>query len=245
MKRSKEEIAQSLQGNWRQEYLFELKVTLSFYYQFQQALLDCDQVIEQALRRSIPAELVLQPPPKTPETAKKKSSKNAPAFALSGLAYHYFKTDLFAISGVSHNTVLCLLTSLCKDIDKFTSAKSFASGRIISHRTPSGKSYIASALRQAANSIGNQKDHELSPFFKRIAYKKGRVAAITATARKLAVIIWHMLTKEEPYKKAQVKATVQKTREAGLRQVQRRLVALDLSQDELRGLFAKASLSVG
>lgn len=84
----------------------------------------------------------------------------------------------------------------------------------------------------------------LSPFFKRIAYKKGRVAAITATARKLAVIIWNMLTKEEPYKKAQVKATVQKTREAGLRQVQRRLADLDLSHDELVRLFAKTSLSV-
>ncbi|MBC7569638.1 MAG: IS110 family transposase, partial [Spirosoma sp.] len=91
------------------------------------------------------------------------------------------------------------------------SAKSFASwlrlvpnnkisgGRIISHRTPTGKSSIAIALRQAANSIGLIANHELSPFFKRIAYKKGRVAAITATAGKLAVIIWNMLTKEEPY----------------------------------------------
>ncbi len=129
-----------------------------------------------------------------------------PAFNVSQIALSYFQTDLFAISGISHSTVLCLMTTLGKDIHKFASAKSFASwlrlvpnnkisgGRILSHRTPSGKSYIASALRQAANSIGNQKDHELSPFFKRIAYKKGRVAAITATARKLAVIIWHMLT---------------------------------------------------
>ncbi|WP_161094529.1 hypothetical protein [Elizabethkingia anophelis] len=44
---------------------------------------------------------------------------------------------------------------------------------------------MATALRHAANSIGNQKDHELSSFFKRIAFRKGRVAAITATARKL------------------------------------------------------------
>ncbi len=255
MKRSKEEIAQSLHGSWRQEYLFELKATLGFYRQYQQALLDCDQVIEQALQRNIPAELVSQSVPKTPGTVKKKISKNAPSFAISGLAYHYFKTDLFAISGISHSTVLCLMTTLGKDVHKFASAKSFASwlrlvpnnkisgGRIISHRTPSGKSYIAIALRQAANSIGNQANHELSPFFKRIAYKKGRVAAITATARKLAVIIWNMLIKEEPYKKVEVKATVQKAREAGLRQVKRRLAALDLSQDELIRLFAKSSLS--
>lgn len=256
MKRSKDEIAQSLQGNWRGEYLFELKANLGFYRQYQQALLDCDQVIEEALRRTIPAEVVLPPAPKTPETGKKKTSKNAPGFAISDLAYHYFKTDLFAISGVSHSTVLCLLTTLGKDIHKFSTAKSFASwlrlvpnnkisgGRIISHRTPSGKSYIATALRQAANSIGNQAKHELHPFFKRIAYKKGRVAAITATARKLAVIIWHMLTKAEPYKKAQVESSREKTRAAGLRQLKRRLAALDLSHDELTGLFSQASLSI-
>jgi transposase len=92
--------------------------------------------------------------------------------------------------------------------------------------------------------LNPQKSGRLSGFVKRIAYKKGRVAAITATARKLAVIIWNMLTKEELYKKAQVNATVQKAREAGLRQVQRRLVALDLIQDDLMSLFTKASLSV-
>lgn len=127
MKRSKEEIAKSLNGSWRQEYLFELKATLSFYRQYQQALLDCDQIIEQALQRNVPAEAVSQSALITPLTAKKKSSKNAPSFAISGLAYQYFKTDLFAISGISHNTVLCLLTTLGKDIHKFSSAKSFAS----------------------------------------------------------------------------------------------------------------------
>ena len=257
MKRTKQEIAQSLQGSWRQEYLFELKACLGFYRQYQQALLDCDQVIEQALRRGIPTESVSQPRPSDPSTVKKKTSKNAPSFAISELAYQYFKTDLLAISGISHSTVLCLLTTLGKDIHKFGSAKSFASwlrlvpnnkisgGRIISHRTPSGKSYIAIALRQAANSIGNQAGHELSPFFKRIAYRKGRVAAITATARKLAVIIWNMLTKEVAYEKTQVKASVEKARESRLRQVQRRLAGLDLSQDELIRLFTKASLSAG
>ena len=45
----------------------------------------------------------------------------------------------------------------------------------------------------------------ISPFLKRIAYKKERVAAITATARKLAVIIWHVPTTEEPYKEVKLK----------------------------------------
>ena len=96
-------------------------------------------------------------------------------------------------------------------IKRFSSAKRFASwlrlvpnnklsgGRIISSKTPKGKNAIALALRQAANSTGNQKEHPLTPFFKRIAYRKGRNAAITATARKLAIIIWNMITKTQSY----------------------------------------------
>lgn len=256
MKKSQEEIAQSLHGSWRQELLFELQASLDFYKHYQNALLACDQVIEQALRRSVPLESVSKPTEKKLSKHEKKPSKHTPAFDLSNLAYQYFQTDLFAISGISYNTVLCLLTTMGRDIHKFSSAKSFASwlrlvpnnkisgGRIISHRTPAGKSYLASALRQAANSIGNQTNHELTPFFKRIAYKKGRVAAITATARKLAVIIWNMITKGEPYKKTQVKDNTQRTKEAGLRQVQRRLAALNLSQDELTRLLSKTSLSI-
>jgi hypothetical protein len=36
-------------------------------------------------------------------------------------------------------------------------------------------------------------------FFKRINYKKGRATAVTALARKLAVIIWNMLVKGTNY----------------------------------------------
>ncbi|WP_460972804.1 transposase [Spirosoma migulaei] len=69
-----------------------------------------------------------------------------------------------------------MLTNLGHDIHIFPTAKSFAcrqslvpknkvsGGKIISNRTPSGKNYIAIALRHAANSIGHQKDHELTPF---------------------------------------------------------------------------------
>jgi hypothetical protein len=55
------------------------------------------------------------------------------------------------------------------------------------------------ALHNAANAIGNLKDTALSNFFKRINFRKGRVSAIYATARKLAVIIWNMVIKKQPY----------------------------------------------
>jgi transposase len=255
MKKSKEEIADSLHGWWRNELLFELRAGLDFYKLYQKALQDCDQVIEDALLKYAPIDSITEEEEKALKENKKKSNKHTPEFNVSSIAYQYFRTDLFAISGISYNTVLCLLTTMGKDIDKFPSAKSFASwlrlvpnnkisgGQIISHRTGSGKSYLASALRQAANSIGNQKNHELTPFFRRVAYKKGRIAAVTATARKLAVIIWNMITKAEPYKKKQLTESNQKTRAAGLRQVQKRIDALNISQDELIKLFSKVSPS--
>ena len=72
-------------------------------------------------------------------------------------------------------------------------------GKILSSRIPKGSNRLKIALRQAANAIGNLKDTHLSDFFKRIAYRKGRQAAISATARKLGVIIWTMITKKVQY----------------------------------------------
>jgi transposase len=211
VKKSQEEIANSLCGNWRPELLFELKSSLKFYKFYEQSLVECDKVIEQRLNEWIPVQSSIQENAQNDST-KRKSSKHSPTFGISKFAFTYFGTDLYQIPGVSHGTILCLLTNVGNDIHKFGTAKSFASwlrlapnnkisgGKIISSRSPSGKNHIAIALRQAANSIGNQKDHPLTPFFKRIAFKKGRISAVTATAHKLAVIIWNMIVKKQSFR---------------------------------------------
>lgn len=76
-------------------------------------------------------------------------------------------------------------------------------GKILSNRVPKGSNRLKIALRQAANAIGNLKDTHLSDFFKRVDYRKGRHSAVSATARKLAVIIWNMVTKKIQYKPTQ------------------------------------------
>ncbi len=117
-----------------------------------------------------------------------------------------------AIPGVSHSTVLTFMSEIGPEgLKKFSSAKKFASwlrlapnnkmsgGRILSNRIPKGSNRLKIALRNAANAVGNLKDSDLGKFFKKIAFRKGRQAAITATARKLAVILWNMVTKREQY----------------------------------------------
>ena len=68
-----------------------------------------------------------------------------------------------------------------------------------SGRIQKGSNRLKIALRNAANAIGNLKDSYLCDFFKRVLYRRGRTAAISATARKLAVIIWNMIVKGVPY----------------------------------------------
>jgi|ERR1700744_491927 len=254
VKRTNEEIADSLHGSWREELLFELRACLNFYKYYNEALAECDRAIEQLLIKYTPDVPVTQEQGKILKGYNRKKAKNAPGFNIAKVAFQYFKTDLFAIPGISHNTVLCLITNLGSDITRFPSAKAFASwlrlvpdnkisgGRIISSRVKSGKNHIAIALRHAANSIGNQKDHDLAPFFKRIAFRKGRIAAITATARKLAIIIWNMITKKQSYNTTNVQVNNEKYQKVKLRQIQRSISKLQLNREDLTKLFERASL---
>ena len=83
---------------------------------------------------------------------------------------------------------------------RFAPNNKISGGKVLSSKVPKGSSSIKIALRRAANAIGNLKDSiPLSDFFKRINFRKGRVSAISATARKLAVIIWNMVVKCVPY----------------------------------------------
>lgn len=256
VKKSKEEIALSLHGHWRDDLLFELKSCLALYDTYIQAIIVCDSKMEGVLADYTPAEAELINEASLKKLTKRKS-KYSPNFNVRHLAFAHLRTDLFEIPGMSHNTVLCILSNLGNDIKKFKTAKQFASwlrlvpnnkvsgGRVISSRTPKGKSVIAISLRQAANSIGNQKAHPLTPFFKRIAYRKGRVAAITATARKLAIVIWNMITKGEHYKEYNYEEINEKKKASQLKAMENRLIKLKLDDTSIKSLFQKLSLSTG
>lgn len=212
-KKSEVEIAKALQCNGRKDYLFALKHEYQMYLNLQAKIKDCDLEIEKMLNEQInnddsKKEHYIE------KKVHKRVNKNAPKnIDINLLSYQYFEgVDLLAIEGVSHSTVLTLISEVGMGIHKFQSAKQFTSwlrlspnnkisgGKVLSNRIPKGSNRLKIALRNAANAIGNLKDTALSNFFKRIAFRRGRVAAISATARKLAVIIWNMIVKRIPYK---------------------------------------------
>lgn len=164
------------------------------------------------------------------------------------MAFQYFGgIDLMDIEGVSHATVLTIISEIGPEgFSNFPTAKHFTSwmrlapnnkisgGKILSHRTPKGSNRIKTALRQAANAIGNLKDTHLSNFFRKIAFKKGRQVAVSATARKLAVIIWNMVTKKQAYKPPTEYLFLDQKRKMGLvKRIKKQIDKFDIKPEDL------------
>lgn len=213
-KKSKEEIAKALHSNGRQDYIFALKQELEMYEMFQAKIAQCDIEIEKMLNDTIDND-ENKKQHYIEKKSYKKVNKNTPKnIDLNLMAYQHFEgVDLMAIEGMSYSTILSLISEVGVDgIKRFSTAKHFASwlrlapnnkisgGKVLSSKIPKGSNRLKISLRNAANAIGNLKDSTpLSDFFKRINFRKGRVSAISATARKLAVIIWNMVVKGVPY----------------------------------------------
>lgn len=212
-RRSEEEIAKALVSNKRQDYLFGLKQEFARHQFYTSMINDCDKEISAFLEQSIQQkEEVVDDIPDNKYF--KRQNKNAiQGIDLNIASYQYFDgVDLLSIPGVSYSTVLTLMSEIGPDgFHKFPTAQHFASwlklapnnkisgGRILSNRIPQGSNRLKIALRNAANAVGNLKDSDLAKFFRKIAFKKGRQTAINATARKIAVILWNMITKRQPY----------------------------------------------
>lgn len=213
-RKSEHEIAKALHSNGRKDYLFALQQELDTYDYLKDKIALCDIEIQTKLN-----EIIANDENKKQHyiDAKphKRINKNTPKdIDLNLKSYQMFEgTDLLAIEGMSYSSVLTLMSEIgMEGIKKFPSAKHFTSwlrlapnnkisgGKILSSRVPRGSNRLKIALRNAANAIGNLKDPTpLRDFFQRINFRKGRVSAISATARKLAVIIWNMVVKGVSY----------------------------------------------
>ena len=254
-KKSEEEIAKALQSNGRKDYLFALQQELEMYQILQTKIAACDLEIEKMLNEQINGD-DNKKQHYIDKKAHKKINKNTPKnIDLNLMSYQLLEgVDILAIEGVSHSTVLSLISEVGLDgIKKFGTAKQFASwlrlapnnkisgGKVLSNRIPKGSNRLKIAFRNAANAIGNLKESTpLADFFKRINYRKGRVSAISATARKLAVIIWNMITNKTPYKNPEEYLFLDQKRKLGLvKRIKKQIAKFTLTPEEL-GLISNS-----
>lgn len=245
VKADQDTIVKALHGTWLPQYLFELRQCWQMYGFLHDQIAQCDHEIETLLQAQVELtgqnELVY-PKPK----GQKKKQKNSPAFDLASFAYQLSDgVDLMQIEGVGESTILTLMAETGLDLSRFPTAKHFVSwlalcpnnkisgGKVLSSKTKKNKGRLAQAFRAAANAAGRQKGTFLSDFFRRMAFLHGRKVAITATARKIAIIVYNMLVLNKPYCPIKPEEYQQKVRDQKIKNIQRTIRKLHIDPAEL------------
>lgn len=152
-----------------------------------------------------------EPNTKALRTKKKRKAKaNEPRIELAGLLERICGVDLTRVVGLNVASVLLIVSEIGIDMSKWRSAKAFCSwlglcpankisgGKVLDSRTRKVVNRVATALRLAAQSAGRT-DTCLGIFYRRKRAQLGAPKATTATARKLACLLYHLLKDKEPY----------------------------------------------
>jgi transposase len=213
IKADAETIRKSLVGNWREEHLFTLKQSRDLYTTYQQQIAACDREIEKLFQQTIPRvdpDDRPLPPNNKPTTHDKKPEST---FNLRTEAYKLFGVDLTQIPGLARN-VLDLYSEIGRDMSRWTTAAHFTSwltlcpdndvsgGRVLWRGTRRQKNRAAQLFRMAAYGL-HRSQSLLGSYLRRMKAKLGPQAAITATARKIAVIFYAMVKKQVEYDETQ------------------------------------------
>ena len=201
---SEETIAKSLQGNYRQEHLFALQQAVELYETYQAKIAACDRMIEQQLASlEGKIDLATQPVPQPTKPAR-MTTGNRPRFDLHTPLYRLTGVDLSRVSGVDVHTAFKVIAETGTDMSPWPTEKHFTSwlglapgnkisgGKRLSGKTKPCANRAAAALRLAAQGLYHAKS-ALGAYFRRQKARLGTSKAITATARKLACLIYRML----------------------------------------------------
>jgi transposase len=200
---SVETITKALTGNCRAEHLFALEQALALYDAYQEKASACDARIEAVLKQlSFCRGREVGPLPSPRRGVRRQP--NAPAFDVRAALFALLGKDLTQINGLGPYLALKLVAECGDDLSAWPSAKHFTSwlclapsnkisgGKVLSSRTRRSGSRAAALLRLAAVTVGRT-DTALGAFYRRLAARIGKLKAITATARKIAVLFYNAL----------------------------------------------------
>lgn len=201
-KASVETIRDSLIGHYQAEHVFELTQALALYDFYQTQVAQCDERIEVALRQLQTG--VEAPTTPMPPARHRTKQPNGFAFDVRAALYGMLGVDLTQIHGLGPYVALKLVAECGNDMSRWPTVKHFTSwlclapgnkisgGKILSSKTRRSSSKAAAALRLAATTIGRT-DTALGGFYRRLSARIGKAKAVTATARKIAVLFYNTL----------------------------------------------------
>jgi transposase len=199
---SAETVCQALAGNYRAEHIFALTQALELYDVYQTKVMACDKQIEAILKRL--KKTAIPPADKLTSTRQRTRQPNAPAFDARAALHAILGVDLTQIDGLGPYLALKLVGECGTSLEAWPTAKHFTSwlalaphnkisgGKVLSSKTRRTSNRAASLLRLAAGTVGRT-DTALGAFYRRLSARVGKAKAITATARKIAVLFYNML----------------------------------------------------
>lgn len=210
---SEEEIAHSLEGNWRQEVLFELGQVVEKYDFHRKQIAACDvelqrrlNVLPTSIREKAPAQGEGDPKKKRPP----KPRKNQPQFDLHSELHRIFGVDLTRIDGIDVVTAQVILSELGPDLSAFPNEQAFSSwleltprnditgGKVIRQKSRKSKNRVANALRMAAESL-SRSDSYLGARYRKLRARMEGQQVVKAMAHYLARLVYRLLTKGQEY----------------------------------------------
>jgi len=200
-KRDAAAIARALEGTWRPEHLFALRQAHELYQFLHRQIAACDAAIQAEL-----AKLPSRAGDKSFSAKPRRSGRkpNDLAFDAAGPLFRALGVDLTEVEGIDVGTALVILAEIGVDVSRFPTEKHFASWLGVCPRQHEsngtrkrrgprkGKNRVAIALRMAAQAVGRTQS-PLGLFYRRIKSRIGGQGAVTATAHKLARLVYRML----------------------------------------------------
>jgi transposase len=238
IKASEQDIIKSLQGIWKDEYLFTLEQAYNTYWFYQQQIKECDNKIhEQLLKQVAKANQgdITSTEPKNKK--KRKTKKNQFDLPITPLLKALTGVDLCKIPSIREVTALEFISETGIDTKKWSGVKCFTAwlnvvpntkitgGKIISSKMMKKKNRAGQTLRMAATSLYSNKS-PLGDYHRRMSFKYGGKGASLASAHKLARIIYTMLDKKQEFNMDLLTESHQKYRDIKIKQLEKQLARL-------------------
>jgi hypothetical protein len=212
-KSSVDAIKAALVGNDRDEHVFALTQSLELYDFYKAQIEACDHRLEAAVGAlTVRAGNDLTPLPKARIKCKQH---NAPSFDVRAALYGVLGTDLRAWKSAKHFSSWLYLAP----------GNKISGGKLLSSRTRRSSSRAAALLRLAAVTIGRS-DTALGAFYRHLSARIGKQKAVTATARKIAVLFYNAIRHGMTYQDQGAAAYDERHRRRVLSNLQRRAKTL-------------------
>jgi hypothetical protein len=249
---SVETVRQALIGNDREEHIFALTQALELYDVYQSKVLACDKKIEAILTRL--KQGTAPPIGELPVAKHRTRQPNAPAFEVREALHAILGVDLTQIHGLGPYLALKLVGECGTNLSAWPTAKHFTSwlalaphnsisgGKVLPSKTRRTSNRAASLLRLAAIAVGRT-DTALGAFYRRLSARVGKAKAVTATARKIAVLFYNTLRHGMSYSDPGATFYEDRYRQRVLSNLKRRAKSLGFVLKEAESASVQAGVS--